>query len=88
MTSRNPANGGARPKPWMGCDTDGPHWIAYCEAWEHAFLKKDPRIRGMIIDQRGAAAVEALKHNVELVRKDYRGELDDRAELPKLLRLQ
>jgi hypothetical protein len=77
----------ARPKPWFNCDPNGPAWIAYCEAWEHTFLKKDPRLRGMIADRRGPEGIAALKHNVEVVRRDYRGEIDDRSDIPRLLRL-
>lgn len=75
------------PKPWFGCDTNGEAWRAYCEAWTHAFRRRDPRLKGMIHDQRGKDAVAKLEHNVTVVKADYRGEIDDRAELPRLLRL-
>lgn len=75
----------AGPRPWFGCDKSSEAWRAYCEAWEWAFLRKDPRLRGMIADCRGEAGVAALRHNVEVVRKDYAGEIDDRTDIARLL---
>jgi hypothetical protein len=73
------------PNPWPGCDTAGEAWKAYCEAWEHCFMRKDPRLRRGISDCRGRKALDDLDHNIRLVRADYAGELE-RAELPRLLR--
>lgn len=77
----------AGPKPWPGCDTNGGLWRAYCEAWEHTYRRKDPRLRGMIADRRGKQGLADLDHNVAVVRRDYAGDIADRAELPRLLRL-
>lgn len=74
------------PTPWPGCDTAGGAWRAYCEAWEHLYSRKDPRLRYLIGERRGKAAVADLDHNIALVRRDYAGAVD-RAELPRLLRL-
>jgi hypothetical protein len=78
---------GDGPRPWFGCDTYSEAWRAYCEAWEHAFRRKDPRTKGMIYDIRGKAAVAALEHNIKVVRRDYRGLIDERTDIPRLLRL-
>lgn len=75
------------PKPWFGCDTNGEAWRAYCEAWTWFAKRRDPRLRGMIYDIRGKAAVDALEANIEVVRRDYNGEIDDRAAIPRLLKL-
>jgi hypothetical protein len=82
------ANERARPRPWFGCDTSGPAWKAYCEAWTHVFVKgHSARVRDKIHnDPAGKARLAALDHNIELVRRDYRGEFDDRTEIARLLR--
>ncbi len=81
--AKNPTRVG--PEPWFGCDTTSRAWISYCEAWEHAFRNKG-NLRSLIHDRRGKAAVAALDHNIEVVKRDYRGEIEDRTELPRLLK--
>lgn len=82
MTDQRPG-----PRLWFGCDPNGSAWKAYCEAWEHCFRHKSPQLRGMIADRRGKDALAELDHNIAVVKADYAGEVEDRAELPKLLRL-
>lgn len=74
------------PKPWPGCDTNSTAWKTYCEAWEHCFVRKPASLRHAIMAKRGKEGLAALEHNIAVVRSDYRGEIDDRQELPRLLR--
>lgn len=75
------------PRPWFGCDLTGEEWRAYCEAWSHVFQRKDPGLRGLIEDRRGKEGLAILDHNITVVKADYRGEIDDRADIPRLLQL-
>jgi hypothetical protein len=75
------------PRPWADCDTSSEAWRAYCEAWSHVFTKKAPGIRTLIEDRRGKEGLAMLDHNIAIVKAEYRGEVDDRQELPRLLQL-
>jgi hypothetical protein len=74
------------PRPWFGCDKNGPLWRAYCEAWEHVYRDKPANAIHRIADFRGKQAAADLQHNMALVKRDYRGEIEDRAELQRLIR--
>lgn len=75
------------PRPWFGCDKNSEAWRRYCEAWEHVFRPKGQHLRSMIQNgNRGPEALALLDRCIKVVKRDYRGEIDDRSELPRLLR--
>lgn len=67
-------------------------WRAYCEAWDHASLDWDAYKDSCTYDLRtaervrGKAAVEALRHNIDVVKRDVLGKIQPRRKLFELIR--
>lgn len=76
-----------RPKPWFGCDPNGRAWIAYCEAWSNIYVRRSRKHLDTVEAHRGKDGLADLLHNIQVVKDDYAGKIEDRATIPTLLRL-